>query len=383
MSKKEDRSDWVAVAPEFSVTATTEIRKAQSAYAFFQKAITPELKEEIANQHGKFDIALFGKAVRERWNTLSETEKQPFVAQAQEDTARFAKESHLADVEAMQRAEQLRKEREQVFVDDEFDGARTTRRKLKKKIKKQKKQSDNNDGSDASSSCGSDSDSSNSSSKVAQKKVPKVISQKQQEYLDAKKEEKKQKEEYIENRQEDLRKERAEQASRRLEYLLKQSNIFSKFGIIKEDTVKYGNKSMNTQTSTEKAGDKDKTKELVSRREAYNDIEEDDLHALEEADEHEAIFLTKQPSTLAHGQMRDYQLEGLNWMIRLQENGVNGILAGKSFMYNRSYARGFIPNLTVDSLTTVFLQTRWYVRKRPRLQQKSSCSMGLSLVERN
>jgi SWI/SNF-related matrix-associated actin-dependent regulator of chromatin subfamily A member 5 len=25
--------------------------------------------------------------------------------------------------------------------------------------------------------------------------------------------------------------------------------------------------------------------------------------------------------------MRDYQLEGLNWMIRLQENGVNGILA--------------------------------------------------------
>jgi SWI/SNF-related matrix-associated actin-dependent regulator of chromatin subfamily A member 5 len=25
--------------------------------------------------------------------------------------------------------------------------------------------------------------------------------------------------------------------------------------------------------------------------------------------------------------MRAYQLEGLNWMIRLQENGVNGILA--------------------------------------------------------
>jgi SWI/SNF-related matrix-associated actin-dependent regulator of chromatin subfamily A member 5 len=25
--------------------------------------------------------------------------------------------------------------------------------------------------------------------------------------------------------------------------------------------------------------------------------------------------------------MRQYQLEGLNWMIRLQENGVNGILA--------------------------------------------------------
>jgi SWI/SNF-related matrix-associated actin-dependent regulator of chromatin subfamily A member 5 len=48
---------------------------------------------------------------------------------------------------------------------------------------------------------------------------------------------------------------------------------------------------------------------------------------VEEADEHEATFLTQQPTTLEHGQMRNYQLEGLNWMIRLQENGVNGILA--------------------------------------------------------
>lgn len=27
------------------------------------------------------------------------------------------------------------------------------------------------------------------------------------------------------------------------------------------------------------------------------------------------------------GKMRDYQLAGLNWMIRLYENGINGILA--------------------------------------------------------
>ena len=48
---------------------------------------------------------------------------------------------------------------------------------------------------------------------------------------------------------------------------------------------------------------------------------------LEEADTHQATFLTTQPSTLGFGTMRQYQLEGLNWMIRLQENGVNGILA--------------------------------------------------------
>ena len=37
--------------------------------------------------------------------------------------------------------------------------------------------------------------------------------------------------------------------------------------------------------------------------------------------------LTRQPSVIEFGTMRPYQLEGLNWMINLQENGLNGILA--------------------------------------------------------
>ena len=37
-------------------------------------------------------------------------------------------------------------------------------------------------------------------------------------------------------------------------------------------------------------------------------------------------FLTSQPSVI-RGQMRPYQLAGLNWMIRLRHNGLNGILA--------------------------------------------------------
>ena len=36
--------------------------------------------------------------------------------------------------------------------------------------------------------------------------------------------------------------------------------------------------------------------------------------------------LFKQPSII-NGKMRDYQLEGLNWLIRNHENGINGILA--------------------------------------------------------
>lgn len=32
-------------------------------------------------------------------------------------------------------------------------------------------------------------------------------------------------------------------------------------------------------------------------------------------------------SVVKNGEMRDYQIRGLNWMISLFENGINGILA--------------------------------------------------------
>ena len=37
--------------------------------------------------------------------------------------------------------------------------------------------------------------------------------------------------------------------------------------------------------------------------------------------------LTVQPSCIKFGQMREYQLQGLNWLIHLYDNGINGILA--------------------------------------------------------
>ena len=37
--------------------------------------------------------------------------------------------------------------------------------------------------------------------------------------------------------------------------------------------------------------------------------------------------LTVQPSCIKFGKMRDYQLQGLNWLIHLYDNGINGILA--------------------------------------------------------
>lgn len=57
---------------------------------------------------------------------------------------------------------------------------------------------------------------------------------------------------------------------------------------------------------------------------------EEDEEMLEKADqeqEDDTIEFTETPAYIKTGQMRDYQLQGLNWLISLYENGLNGILA--------------------------------------------------------
>jgi len=61
----------------------------------------------------------------------------------------------------------------------------------------------------------------------------------------------------------------------------------------------------------------------------------------EEEEEVAAPRLLRQPHCVK-GEMRDYQLEGLNWMIGLHYNGINGILAdvsGQLFMFEAPWMR--------------------------------------------
>ena len=57
--------------------------------------------------------------------------------------------------------------------------------------------------------------------------------------------------------------------------------------------------------------------------------EEEEDQALMEAGRKgvRATRLTVQPGCIKNGEMRPYQIEGLNWMIQLYEQGINGILA--------------------------------------------------------
>ncbi|XVF38658.1 hypothetical protein REPUB_Repub20aG0121500 [Reevesia pubescens] len=95
----------------------------------------------------------------------------------------------------------------------------------------------------------------------------------------------------------------------RLKYLLQQTELFAHFakGDAPSSQKKVKGRGRHASKLTEEEEDEEYLKE-----------EEDGLSG--------NTRLLTQPSCI-QGKMRDYQLAGLNWLIRLYENGINGILA--------------------------------------------------------
>ena len=55
--------------------------------------------------------------------------------------------------------------------------------------------------------------------------------------------------------------------------------------------------------------------------------EDEELLAETNTNQKTIIQFDSSPFYIKNGEMRDYQVRGLNWMISLYENGINGILA--------------------------------------------------------
>lgn len=98
----------------------------------------------------------------------------------------------------------------------------------------------------------------------------------------------------------------------RLEYLIGQSDVFAQFLA----------GSVARTTSRNKGGSRGKSGRMTEE-------EEDDLLLKSaQSKRHTVVRLDKQPSILSpECHMHSYQLEGLNWMIKLHDHGINGILA--------------------------------------------------------
>uniref|UniRef100_A0A2P2MQR2 Uncharacterized protein n=1 Tax=Rhizophora mucronata TaxID=61149 RepID=A0A2P2MQR2_RHIMU len=97
----------------------------------------------------------------------------------------------------------------------------------------------------------------------------------------------------------------------RLKYLLQQTELFAHFA--KPDQSAFLIKGKGRGRHASKVTEEEEDEECLKE-------EEDGLSGTGNT------RLVAQPSCI-QGKMRDYQLAGLNWLIRLYENGINGILA--------------------------------------------------------
>lgn len=117
-----------------------------------------------------------------------------------------------------------------------------------------------------------------------------------------------------------LEKEAAEEAAagggsfNKIDYLIKQSDVFAHFLA--------GSVAIDDKKKKGKKGGRGAKKGRMTEA-------QEDAQLMKTAQSHRrTIRLDKQPGNLAsHCKMHAYQLEGLNWLIKLHDHGINGILA--------------------------------------------------------
>ena len=239
----------------------------------------------------------FQLIIKIQWKSLTQEERAPYDELARVDKDRYRAECAKRDEDVLRAQEERRKKNE---VGDVLE---TSKR----------------------NSTQAASDAITSRSDVPRKQ--RFVSEEEREKKEERRQEKKQEEQGMKAQHDELKAARAAQAEARLKYLLSQSDIFSHFGVGKAPGT--ANAPRPSSSSTDAASPVGKR-----NRESKQNLEEmdDDERALmaEEADEgpsaHRSLIV-KQPSIITGGQLRQYQIEGLEWMIRLADNGINGILA--------------------------------------------------------
>jgi SWI/SNF-related matrix-associated actin-dependent regulator of chromatin subfamily A member 5 len=105
----------------------------------------------------------------------------------------------------------------------------------------------------------------------------------------------------------------------RFKYLLEQTEIFSHF-------MSGGAPPVITETKKKTKGGSKRTRKMTEKQED-EEILRETIEDEEVMPAHITSRLTSSPAFIKNTELRDYQIEGLNWLIKLYDNGVNGILA--------------------------------------------------------
>ncbi|UYV62642.1 SMARCA5 [Cordylochernes scorpioides] len=119
--------------------------------------------------------------------------------------------------------------------------------------------------------------------------------------------------------------------TKRFDYLLQQTEIFSHF-------MTSGTSGANVQAGSpaklkpgrprlKKNDEKAKLSAVGDHRHRMTEQEEDEELLSESRKSFTVTRFDQSPNYIKNGELRDYQVRGLNWMISLYEHGINGILA--------------------------------------------------------
>lgn len=114
----------------------------------------------------------------------------------------------------------------------------------------------------------------------------------------------------------------------RFEFLLKQTELFAHF--IQPVSVKSPSSPLKVRLGRPRVKPDEKQSLLsVGDNRHRRTEQEEDEELLSESRKATNILVRfeESPSYVKNGTLRDYQIRGLNWMISLYENGINGILA--------------------------------------------------------
>ncbi|XP_076446888.1 SWI/SNF-related matrix-associated actin-dependent regulator of chromatin subfamily A member 5-like [Babylonia areolata] len=182
-----------------------------------------------------------------------------------------------------------------------------------------------------------------------------------------------------------------ENRSNRFNFLLQQTELFAHFmstgaqagggGPTSPLKMKPGRPRL-----TKKMDEKSKLVAAGDHRHRRTEQEEDE-ELLSESRKSQSVLLRfeKSPSYVKAGEMRDYQVRGLNWMISLYENGINGILAdemglGKTLQtisllgYMKHYRNISSPHLVICPKSTLANWMSEFERWVPTL--RAVCLIG-------
>ncbi|WFD31513.1 hypothetical protein MSPP1_002551 [Malassezia sp. CBS 17886] len=111
---------------------------------------------------------------------------------------------------------------------------------------------------------------------------------------------------------------------KRFSYLLGQTELFQHFIDIKKDRdpefARLVDESQRRRVGKKGSGDQ-------RRRKTEREEDEEMLHDEEDEGGDGAFVFRESPGYVEGGTMKEYQVQGLNWMISLYQNGINGILA--------------------------------------------------------